>query len=33
MNAANQQTKKMKWQWVWIAAAFAALIAITLLPT
>ncbi|AEP00774.1 DASS family sodium-coupled anion symporter [Weizmannia coagulans] len=32
MNAANQQTKKMKWQWVWIAAAFAALIAITLLP-
>lgn len=32
MNAANQQTKKMKWQWVWIAAAFTALIAITLLP-
>ncbi|KYC71293.1 hypothetical protein B4099_1756 [Heyndrickxia coagulans] len=32
MNGANQQTKKTKWQWVWIAAAFAALIAITLLP-
>lgn len=32
MNGANQQTKKTKWQWVWIATAFAALIAITLLP-
>lgn len=32
MNTSTQQTKKSKWHWIWVVAAFTALIVITLLP-